>query len=890
MTLFSATVLGSVSANAADMDRDRIDTKVAQQKTPDGAAKSDAATATPGDTAFSDARRTPESAPVPLDGIVVVGSRLPAAEAQSAQDIHIYDRPRIERSGQTALSDFLATLPEVSLNSVESSNLSTTVRLRGAAQGTALILINGRRSQPVTGGAAFAGYFDLNMIPLSMVERIVDITTGSSAIYGGDALAGVVNIVMRSNFTGAEAGAGYKWAKNTDEQVYYAGAGWQSGDFNMTIMGSYSDRNSMSGKDREITNSPDYRRFGGPNLGTQFFGVPANVSSVSGNLPGVNSSFAAVPIGSSGIGLRPSDFAPTAGMQNTGSFTRYQSLVPDLHRSGLFATANYRFGSAFELFAEVLASRYKMGGVTTPPFLQLANVPASNPFNPFGTTVRVSGLVQGAETLSQVSFTEEFVRPLVGARGEIGTWTWELTGLTSRDRGSQNLYGQPNTAALNAALASSDPATALNPFVDGPMASPALLASIYSNASITSYKADSNIVDGFARGPLLEFPAGPLTAVLGAEYQKNTFDRGFNASQTDKALFAELRAPLLAGTDDRGGKREILAVQGAVRNDNYSDFGSQTTWQAGVELRPVESVLVRGTHATAFKPPTLYNLDSPRLFNTAGLPVSDPKRNGETVIVATTTGGNPELNPTTGTSSTAGFVWSPPQVRGLNMSMTWWRLRIDNAVTLVGPQTIVDNESLFPGRVVRAPASPGEVGQITSVDYSFINFGTMREDGIDASVDWKFVTGVGDFTPALAATYISKFEGNTTPGAPVVDRASHANNDTVFAPRWKGIASIAWNPGSAFKLWLAGRYIGRYTDYTPPRTIGNVWYLDATLEVGMEQALGMTKGSLGGLKLLVSGTNLTDKLPPYSTFFRGYDVFNYDLVGRTIFARLQVQM
>src|SRR4029077_3600004 len=98
--------------------------------------------------------------------------RLPEAAGQSAQDIHTYDRERIDRSGQTTVSAFLATLPEVSLNSVESSNLSTTVRLRGAVQGSPLILINGRRTQPVTGGAAFAGYFDLNTIPLSFVERI----------------------------------------------------------------------------------------------------------------------------------------------------------------------------------------------------------------------------------------------------------------------------------------------------------------------------------------------------------------------------------------------------------------------------------------------------------------------------------------------------------------------------------------------------------------------------------------------------------------------------------------------------------------------------------------------------------------------------------------------
>src|SRR6266446_398472 len=504
-------------------------------------------------------KRTPTGQ---LEKIVVVGSRLPEAAGQSAQDIHIYDRARIEVSGQATVTDFLATLPEVSLNSAESTNGATTLRLRGAPRGSVLVLINGRRTQPVTGGAAPFGFFDLNTIALSMVERIEVLPTGSSAIYGGDALAGVVNIVLRSNFTGAEASAGYKWAKNIDEKQYYVGAGWSADRFTASIMATYSDRGSLLGKDRDITANPDMRRFGGPNLGNQFFGVPANVSSVSGNLPGLNSSFAAVPVGSSGIGLKPSDFAATAGTQNTGSFTRYQALITDSPRSGVFASANYHFGSALEVFAEFLASRYKLHGANTPPFLQLANVPASNPFNPFGTTVRVSGVVQGAESLVNLTADEDFVRPLIGARGQIGKWNWELAALTSRDRGSQDLSGQPNTALLNAALASTDPRTALNPFVDGRMASPDVLASIYSNTSVTTYKADANIVNAFVRGPLLDLPAGPLAAVLGAEYEGSTLERGFDASRTAKALFAELSAPLVSGTDDRGGKRQVLALQG----------------------------------------------------------------------------------------------------------------------------------------------------------------------------------------------------------------------------------------------------------------------------------------------------------------------------------------
>lgn len=308
MAVFSAAGLSPFSASAAETDSD-------QAPPPD-------------DTKLSGGRtRQPE--PAKLEGIVVVGSRLPEAAGQSAQDIHIYDLERIEQSGQSTLGDFLATIPEVSLAAPQNTTIANPVRLRGAIFGSALILINGRRVQAVTGGAATFGFFDVNTIPLSLVERIEVLPTGSSAIYGADALAGVVNIVLRSNVTGFQAGAGYQSAKNTDQKLAWAGGGWQAGNFSLTAMATYSERTSLFGKDRDITANPDLRRFGGPNLGTPAFGVPANVSALSGNLPGLNSSFAAVPVGSSGIGLKPSDFAATAGTQTTGSFNRYQTQVPD---------------------------------------------------------------------------------------------------------------------------------------------------------------------------------------------------------------------------------------------------------------------------------------------------------------------------------------------------------------------------------------------------------------------------------------------------------------------------------------------------------------------------------------------------------------------------------
>ena len=808
--------------------------------------------------------------------IIVTGTRLPSGPEQSAVEVRIYDRARIEASGQTTIADFLATVPEVSIASLESSTISTTVRLRGAIFGSTLILINGRRTQSVTGSSATSGFFDLNTIPLSMVERIDVLPNGSSAIYGGEALAGVINIVLKSDFQGTELDLGYKDAKDTHETTFSAGAGWGGDSTHFSIIGSYSDRDALSGADREITASADYRRFGGPNLGSPFFGAPATIFSIAGNLPGLNSSFAAVPSGSPGVGLRPSDFAATAGQQNTGGYTSYQDLVPYSVRSGLFFTGDARLRSGVELFSELLATEYTSDGVFTPPALLLANVPATNAFNPFGTAVRASGLVLGAERLATYHQHDDFLRPVVGARGRFGDWDWETSAVWARDDGQQTFSGQTNSALLNAALASSDPRTALNPFVDGPMTSPATLASIFSAARVADWTAAATVVNGFVRGAPLQLAAGPLDTVFGAEYESDRLQRGMDADRSVKAAFTELHAPLVAAGGAGNTKRELFALQAAVRYDDYSDFGSNTSWQAGIELRPAASVLLRATNGTAFKPPTLYNLAAPRLVGNA--PVVDPLRQGETVVVQGTTGGNPNLDPTTSRASTLGVLWSRPDAR-LDVSLTAWRLRIDSAINFPSPQYIINNESLYPGRVTRAPPAAGQPGQIVSVNYSYVNFGDMSQDGIDANARWSVSTAIGEFTPAIAATYMTKFDGASTPGGAEVDRLSRANTDGIFAPRLKGTAGVAWSPNQKFKVSLAGRYVGQYYDYTPPRTLGDVWYLDSSLQV----AFGKT------VSVLLTGTNLTDKLPPYSTYFRGYDVFNYDLVGRTIFGRVQVR-
>jgi iron complex outermembrane receptor protein len=830
-----------------------------------------------------DDARSPRSTTEPVETIVVTGTRLGLSADRSFQEVRTYDRARIDASGQTTVADFLATVPEVSINSLESTYGATSVRLRGAREGSTLILVNGRRTQASTGGAALIGFYDLNTIPLAIVERIDVQPTGSSAIYGGEALAGVVNIVLKSQFDGVEAGIDYKSASDTDEELFTAGAGWNWDSASLSIMGSYLERSALSGSEREITSSADYTRFGGPNLGSAFFGSPATIIAMSGNLPGLDASVAAVPAGSAGVGMQPADFAATAGQQNRGTFNYYQDLVRPTTRTGLLLNAEYRLRGGTQLFAELLASEFRDDALTTPPTLLQTVVPATNAFNPFGTAVRASGVVRGTEQLAMFTFEDELVRPLLGARGRLGDWDWEITGLMSRDRGGQVIYGQPNGVLLSAALESADPGAALNPFVDGAMASPAVLSSIYSDTNVTEWEGEATVVNGFARSSLLTLPAGTLDLVLGSEYEESGLERGMYEDRSAKAAFMEVRVPVVAG---RGAPRDVLALHAAARYDDYSDFGTEGTWQLGIEYRPSEPLLLRATHGTAFKPPTLYALGAP--VATGAMAVIDPQRNRETAVIQASQQGNPDLAPTTGNSSALGVAWSAAVARDLVVSFTAWTLDIDRAITLPSIQYIVDNESVYPDRVVRAPAPSGEVGALVSVDGSYINFGSMEEEGIDASVSWTVGTALGELRPSIAMTYMTKFEGASAPGGPEVDRLSRAQRDGIFAPQMKATASVAWRATDAIGVSFAGRYVGRYYDYTPTQQLGDHWYIDAAVDLAVGSLVGAERRALAGVDVSVSVANLLDELPPYSAHGRGYDIYNYDLLGRTILVRVRM--
>ena len=821
-----------------------------------------------------------------FDAITVTGSRLAGAAAEGPIPVHVYTHADIERSGQTTVSNFLATLSEVSVSTPEGAAVfagQTTVRLRGLPMGTTLVLINGRRVENGGGTAFYGGYFDLNIIPAGTVERIEIVPEGSSAVYGSDALAGVVNIVLKQNFEGLQADVHYGGATGTSEAAadFAWGRRWEHGAF--SVVGSYYGKGELSAAEREITAA------GAFGLPTDYCN-PGNVYSIDGsNLPGLNAPFANIRPGVNG---KPSfaDFDTSTSNACTHRQAGSSSdLIPRERLGSVFAYGHYELAPQVELFTELMYSRSTLDMAIGDPVLVKTILPASNAYNPFGEDVLVNYRFWTPVLRKSYDGSTDYARALVGARGSFSdAWEWEIAAWQTRDIDHyEQRAALVDPANLARALASPDPATALNLFSSGAPASDAVLESIYSS-EFTRTTGQSQIVNGFVRGSPLDLPAGSVSMVFGGEYARNRLEWNDNSQATLNfslgrrvgSLFGEARLPILASGGE-GAARDLLAFNTALRYDKYSDFGSKVTPQYSLELRPAEGLFLRALYAKAFKAPGLVELYLPKVSYANGCCVADPLHGGQSTGFIQILGGNPQLKPETGQSKSIDVVWSPEAAQGLQISLSYWNIEQNNRTTQsISPQTFVDYPDLFPGRVLRDP----KTGQIVSIDQSFVNFGSVVVSGVDYKLSYEFDSGAGRFFPSLGVTEVVKYRSEIVPGAPATDDVSRATQD-AWAPRWKGTLALNWARG-AYSASADARFVGSYVDYQDlgptARRLGNFWICDlsAKYEFGKSPAAAYVR---------VGVVNLFNSLPAYSAFGygeRGFDPTQYDIRGRFVYVNV----
>lgn len=837
-----------------------------------------------------------------LKEIVITGSRLPTSSEYGPQEVQIYGALQLDQSGQTSISQFLSTLPGVSVSSPEIvTNYTSTVRLRGLPIGTTLVLLDGRRIEQ--SGIANGGYFDLSNIPMAAIQTVEVDENGSSAIYGSDALAGVVNIILKNNLDGFSANVKYGWAKDLPYLHTNLAFGRQWSQGGWSVLGSYESDGTLLNSERALSASNDYSNFGGPNNNYPEC-APGNVFSTSGSaLPGAPAGSGATYAAISGLSAsgKPALSQFTYGSLNQCSLLAGTSLLPETRRAAVLLRGHLEITSSLELFSETLYTHMTRDAAVGYadlfgiPGYQQFTVSPSNPYNPFGTTVGVGAALPDVPLPED--FDTDFFRPLVGLKGTVADrWQWELSGWQSSDWTRLVAPNEfPNISAIQAALNSSNPAMALNPFVTGPIGSQTLIGSLFGDETAKAMGRDRS-AEFYVRGAMLRLPAGSVQAVVGGDYARSALyenaggGTGVYASFNSigyyrrrySAVFGEAQIPLLRGYARSETQAPLLIATISGRHDQYSDFGGATTEQYGLEIRPAQSVLVRATYGTAFDAPSLLDLYSPK--QTVDSLVIDPVT-GAPEYVPVITGGNSQLRPLGGRSHTVGIVYSSGDIQGLRLLVTQWQVVETSAIQAFAAQVVVDNQSLFPGRVIRDSS-----GAIVEVDDTEANFGVIDVGGIDYGIDYSHPLARGVISCALDATQTYHYKQALSPGAPPIEADGIAEDDGNWAPRWKGTVGLGWSDGGV-NAHLDGRYTGEYLDYDSSRPIGNFWLVDTNLRVSIAGLVRTSNPWLRGAYVEAGATNLLNKAPQFSNYdfdLYGYDAAQMSIVGRSMYVSLGV--
>ncbi|WP_175596914.1 TonB-dependent receptor [Peristeroidobacter soli] len=828
--------------------------------------------------------------------VVVTGTHL-RKQGEPTSMLTTISRSDIDRNGGATVLEVISRLSQASVTNDESGAMSagasSTIQLRGMPTGTTLLLINGHR---VSASPAVAGlYNDPSMIPAAAVERIEIISGTASAIYGSDAMAGAVNIILRDSLDGIAADLRYGDSSEggAAERRASLSYGGSAGAVSWMLIGDAFHRDPLLGSERALTSDSDYRRFGGLDRRSTS-SYPGNVYSLDGTaLPGLTSTRAGIPSSAAGTVLTPADFAATDGVLNRESVISAYPLLTQTNRNTLLATGKLSLDSGAIVSAQVLLGENEVFMPAAPDSLFSGSVgyftvPATNPFNPFGEAVGVDyrfNELGNREDHYETKYTRAL---LAGDNIRLGRFDVSVSGLWDRSRVNTQLDNYIDYALVRQYLNSSDPAVALNVFSTSPN-NPATLAAIRSHRTI---EGETKSMQGtaVARTEFALAEAVSLPMAFGVEHR--TEDLEYYGVVADRAVtsgFAELALEL--GSTRLGAP--LVELNTAARYDDHDDFGSSFTYRFGASWYPWDRVRLHSNYGTAFRAPSLYYLFAPRLTQTTT--AVDPARGGEVISVMGTSGGNPYLDAEKGTSFDLGVTLDLPAINGA-VSVNAFRVSIDNTVQFFSSATLLENESLFAERIVRAAPTPADValgypGRILSMDTTRVNFGELTSEGLDfqATAGAKLFSDSLNGSLIVNGTYVDKYESALIPGATATSRAGRANL-SGFAPRMRASATAMLGHISGLSGSLTYRYVSSSIDYAGTGRLGPYQWLDGQITWTKADGLGPLLSR--EFKVTLGATNLTNEIGGYSnnTSIAPYDLLQADMRGRFWYVNLSLGM
>ena len=843
----------------------------------------------------------------PIQRVEITGSSIKRLATETSLPITTLRASDFAKQGLTTAQDVLNTIPmnQTSQGTSQSVGSGTGGRavadLRGLGGDKTLVLLNGRR---LANHPFFADTVDLNIIPVAALERVEVLRDGASAIYGTDAIGGVINFITKKSVKGAavtfEAYEPVRSGGGAEQRLNISG-GWgdlANDGYSMFGVVDWHQQTFLTALDRGYATTGIRPQFGvSQTSGTPF---PANFFSDNG-ITG-NPYFAS--------GCRPplsvpSDSSPTCRYD----YTRDIDLIPKTAQLSILGRFNRKFSADHTGAIEYLHSRStNISRVAPPPMSNIGiTMFGSSPFYPGGSagTPAFPGLTgeplsiswRPQETGRRQQFDASMTDRLLGSlEGSLNGWEYSTA--------ISHAVGRANSAftggyVIDQRIIDGVGSGILNPFGAQSAAGLDFLNNSLLIGRFLSARINSSAVDFHASRDLMTLPAGPLGFAIGAEWRHDKATYTVN-----RDLAGQASSSGYAGALDQAGSRNIAAVftefnvpiikdlemNLAGRYDRYSDVGGRFDPKVALRYQPTKQVLLRGSYNKGFRAPTLFDLYGPQTVTFSSDPHDDPRlcpggvpAPGADPNIACAQqqflqqGGNPNLTPEKSRTYSVGVVFEPTP--GFTASADFWDIKLKDQINALAEQTIFGDipkyQDLF--HYNAAGTRLDFVTDITS------NLGEVKTRGLDLSLLWRLPKNPwGAFTINMDGTYVNRYDYQNERNGPFTQNAGrYADATPVF--RWRHNLSFGWTAGD-WTVNLVNRYNSHYIDQNAvdpefARTVKHwsMWTLSGTYTANKKVDF------TAGIK------NLFDEDPPYTnqstTFQQGYDPRYTDPLGATVFMR-----
>ncbi|WP_444919062.1 TonB-dependent receptor plug domain-containing protein [Microbulbifer sp. JMSA003] len=867
-----------------------------------------------------------------VEEVVVTGSRIARDPLSTTGPITLVDSEAIQRSGVGTIDELLNQLPSMGTTGINANDNNggaglSFVDLRNLGSARTLVLVNGRRFVSSSSGVASA--VDMNNIPVDMIDRIEVLTDGASAVYGSDAVAGVINVVMKDSFDGvrinARAGATEAGGGENGELSITFGKEFDRGQFIANV--SHSKRDEIAYTDRDWAGLQSSMSPTG-NIFTTYgnFGVADNGTTLGdyasydiGQYMWLSGSMERTSFTGSGT-YSISDSIEFYGEGSYTTKTTNQQLAaqPMYAGNGLNITADHlsdevqsQLSDAWQAAEDEYQIELAAYNAALAEWEAQDSPEGLEPTKPVAihgenwqdglTDVRLRPVAGGTRDSEQQT---ETYRVLGGLRGDFSNgWGWDAFVSYGKNKGDNTVGNSISKTKVQEILDGVSGIAEDDIQFLGGMSDEVIDYISYTDREDNEY--DMLNVGASLTGDIepIQFQGGSLGFAAGVEYRKEsgeftpseetqlgeTFSNQQDATSGDFAVtevFAEFNLPILAGAKFA----DELSVDAAIRYSDYDTFGGQATYKLGAVYAPTENLRFRTSLSTAFRAPGIYELysgssqsyeyliDPCDINNEAGQGANcDMVGAGFTQAgnqVPTNIGGSEDLQPEESTSFTAGIVWTPAFAEDLSITLDYFNIEIEDAITSADTQQILDDCYRDGNAAACTLVRRSDSGQIEYLEGSLMNIGEIKTSGIDIDVVQNFHYDAGKLALRGQATHLLEYEEYNSQTDQTTDRVDYIGTTGDAYTAWRGLASATWYADS----WDFGadiQYIG--DGHSPYLDMPSHTYLNLKAGWDVNDSMRLTAGI----------DNVTDREPSTTS---GSDWNGtYDFQGRYAWAGVTYQ-